>query len=96
MMDMTFIQTRIIKECDSIKNMLLAKNKSYGNAAAEPIHIFSKTSALKQIHIRIDDKLKRIKNGTEHSNDDTNFDLIGYLILERIVASYEKEEEEIV
>jgi len=61
--------------------MLQAKNASYGNSALDPICCFSKASALEKIKVRIDDKLSRIKRGSEYAGDDTVNDLIGYLIL---------------
>jgi|GEM_PF-2441684 len=78
---------KIIEQvCDEIKTMLIAKNRSYGNSAAEPVNIFSRTNPLEQIRIRIDDKLKRIRDGHEYGTDDTKLDLIWYLILERCVG----------
>ena len=64
-----------------ICDMLIAKNASYGNSALDPICCFSKASALEKIKVRIDDKLSRIKRGSEYAGDDTINDLIGYLIL---------------
>lgn len=67
-----------------IGEMLKEKNKSYGNAALEPIRIFSKADALEQLKVRIDDKLSRISKGNEFIGDDTIKDLIGYLVLYKI------------
>ncbi len=66
--------------------MLLDKNTRYGNSALEPLGIFSKLSATQGILVRLDDKLKRIKNmGHEETLDeDTLADLIGYLVLLRV------------
>jgi len=80
------IEQRITEECDSIKSILLLKNKCYGNSAAEPIRIFSKSDPLEQMRVRIDDKLSRIAKGTEYPGDDTILDLIGYLVLYRILS----------
>ncbi len=79
------MQEIIKDECDKIKELLLKKNKSYGNSAAEPIGIFSKSTPIEQINVRIDDKLKRLRDGSEFENEDTEQDLIGYLILKRCV-----------
>jgi len=72
---------RVRQITDDICQMLQAKNASYGNSALDPICCFSKASALEKIKVRIDDKLSRIKRGSEYAGDDTVNDLIGYLIL---------------
>lgn len=71
----------IENKCDEIKEFLLEKNKAYGNSALDPINIFSKNKAIEQIAVRIDDKLNRLKKGSEYPGDDTVKDLTGYLIL---------------
>ena len=76
-----------VKEiCNNIANMLIAKNKSYGDAALSPIRVFSKLDSTQQILVRIDDKLSRIAKGTGEitKQEDTILDLIGYLILLKI------------
>jgi hypothetical protein len=70
-----------------IGDLLIEKNKSYGNSAIDPIRIFSKADKVEQIKVRIDDKLNRIKQGTDAFNEDTEKDLIGYLILKRYVET---------
>lgn len=77
----------IEEECDNIKNMLLQKNKKYGNSALEPKRIFSKASKIEQIKVRIDDKLSRIANQNLEDDEDVVQDLIGYLILLRIAST---------
>jgi hypothetical protein len=79
----------IRKECDIIANFLCEKNKAYGNSVAEPCNIFSMASAKGQLAVRIDDKINRIRCGGEYPGDDTVLDLIGYLILYRIVCKGE-------
>ena len=70
-----------------IKDLLIAKNKKYGNSALEPLGVFSQLSAKDGLLIRIDDKLKRIKNGSlDHDDEDVINDLIGYLVLLKIHA----------
>ena len=66
-------------------NLLLTKNKAYGDTANDPPQIFSKLSAKEGILARIDDKLSRIKTvGLNDQTEDTLLDLIGYLILYRV------------
>jgi hypothetical protein len=77
-------QTIIAQECDSIKELLLSKNRKYGNSAIQPKRIFSKADAAEQIKVRIDDKLNRIQNSALDEDEDVVLDLIGYLILLRV------------
>lgn len=84
------MKKEIIKHCREIEEMLLEKNKSYGNSALEPIRIFSKATTMEQINVRIDDKLSRIAKGNNYDNEDTELDLIGYLILKRIRTNLTK------
>lgn len=75
----------IAKICDDIQALLLQKNRAYGNAALDPVRIFSKASTKEQILVRIDDKLNRIKQGHSSLDDeDVIQDLIGYLVLLRV------------
>ncbi len=74
-------QNLIIKKCDEIKELLLEKNRKYGNSALEPIRIFSKADSIEQIKVRIDDKLNRLLSGQMDEDEDVYLDLIGYLIL---------------
>ena len=72
---------------DEIRDMLVSKNEKYGNSALEPIGVFSKLSPKEGLLIRIDDKLKRIKNGSlDKDDEDVVNDLIGYLVLLKIHA----------
>lgn len=74
-----------------IEDMLISKNEKYGNSALEPIGVFSKLSSKEGLLIRIDDKLKRIKNGSlERDDEDVVNDLIGYLVLLKIHAKTNK------
>jgi hypothetical protein len=71
-----------------IKELLISKNKKYGNSALEPLGVFSQLSAKQGLLIRIDDKLKRIKNGSlDRDDEDVVNDLIGYLVLLKIHAN---------
>ena len=70
---------------EKIQTMLIDKNRKYGNSALEPLGVFSQLSAKEGLLIRIDDKLKRIKNGSlEKDDEDVVNDLIGYLVLLKI------------
>lgn len=64
----------------SLKDILIEKNKRYGNSALEPIRVFSKATNIEQLLVRCDDKLKRIANSNELRKNDVA-DLTNYLIL---------------
>lgn len=70
----------LTKTLEELGTMLLSKNASYGNAALEPLRIFSKADSVEQLKVRIDDKLSRLQRGAE-IGEDTVKDLTGYLIL---------------
>ena len=75
----------IASKCDELKNLLISKNLKYGDSALNPTRIFSSSSSIEQIKVRIDDKINRIKNnGVLCDDEDTVMDLAGYLILLRI------------
>jgi hypothetical protein len=74
-----------------IRELLITKNLKYGNSALEPLGVFSKLSAKEGLFVRIDDKLKRIKNGSlEKDDEDVINDLVGYLVLLKIQAQEER------
>jgi len=84
------VEISINKECDSVKKLLISKNRKYGNSALSPQRVFSKSSNIEQLLVRIDDKLSRIKtSGTNMPDEDTVQDLIGYLILLKIAQKEE-------
>jgi len=87
---------KIIKVADGIRNMLLKKNKAYGNSALSPVNIFSKQNAVQSLSARIDDKLARISNsGVTDETEDTLHDLCGYLILLIIALENDKEQRDV-
>ena len=81
--NMNEVQRTIVRVCGHLQELLLAKNKAYGNSALEPLRIFSKASADEQLKVRIDDKLSRIALGEETDKvpEQTVWDLAGYLVL---------------
>jgi len=73
---------QIVAATNKVKQLLLDKNDAYGDSALSPLNIFSSANAEHGIRIRIDDKLKRIKNaGLCDATEDTLLDLAGYVIL---------------
>ena len=88
-------QDSIAEACDSIKELLLEKNRKYGNSALNPCRVFSKADSVEQLKVRIDDKINRIKNEQNDEDEDVVKDLIGYLVLLIIARGNVHAEEEI-
>ena len=74
------VETRIRKICDQLSQMLIEKNRGYGNSVLEPVRIFSRATTVEQIYVRLDDKLSRICHG-KGIQEDTFWDMAGYLIM---------------
>lgn len=82
--------TRVEATLGAIGEMLVEKNKAYGNSALDPVRVFSTGSAAESLAQRIDDKLSRIARGTEFAGEDTVDDLIGYLVLYKMAREDEQ------
>ena len=75
----------IINECEELKNLLIKKNKDYGNSYDKTLNEYGRNIGL----IRIEDKLNRLKNllllkeeiRTGESIIDTLLDIGGYAVL---------------
>ena len=76
-------QKRIKEITKEVTELLLKKNKQYGDSALNPLGIFAKGSSEDLIRVRIDDKLNRLLQGDEsiERDEDVILDLIGYLVL---------------
>lgn len=80
-------EQQIRQVCNDLAEMLIQKNRAYGDSALCPKRIFSRCDAIEQINVRIDDKLSRManmKNGQDVMGEDVDWDLMGYLVLKRI------------
>ena len=91
-MTLTESEMKISGICDDIKELLINKNRKYGNSALKPCRVFSKASPVEQLLVRIDDKLNRIMQGAGllAEDEDVVNDLIGYLVLLKIGMNDEK------
>ena len=91
-MTMSDSEMKISGICDDIKELLIHKNRKYGNSALKPCRVFSKSSPVEQLLVRIDDKLNRIMKGAGllANDEDVVNDLIGYLVLLKIGMHEEK------
>lgn len=73
-------EAQITSILDSMGELLITKNKRYGDSALTPLGIFSKKNAEASICTRLDDKLSRIKNSNVIRKNDVS-DIMGYLVL---------------
>jgi len=86
----TFDETQKTFVCDlhivmtEIRDMLVAKNRKYGDAALNPSQTFGRSDPIELINVRMDDKLSRIRNRQNDDDEDPELDLIGYLLLKQI------------
>ena len=80
----------IENKCRELKELLLRKNDAYGDAALQPLGVFSSCNASEGIKVRLDDKLKRIANaGLVEDTEDTLIDIAGYIVLLMIAKDNE-------
>jgi len=87
----TDTQNKINEIMEAMQDLLLSKNRLYGNSALNPKHIFYKGDAVNSILIRLDDKLGRIMANTDEKpriNDVA--DIIGYCTLLLISMGVDK------
>lgn len=80
----------VISVTTEIAELLVEKNRKYGNSALAPSRIFSKASVVEQLKVRIDDKLTRLKNQQDDEDEDVVKDLLGYLVILRIAQNRAK------
>ena len=86
-------QVDIATTCDAIKDLLLEKNRKYGDSALSPVRVFSKSDPLEQIRVRLDDKLSRLRNQATDEDEDVILDLIGYLVLYKVAQMQQRRTE---
>ncbi len=87
---MSQTQSDIAYVCEKLKELLLEKNRKYGDSALNPVRIFSKANTLEQLKVRIDDKLSRLRNAQDDEDEDPTTDLIGYLILYKVALMQQR------
>ncbi len=74
---------KIISTCDAVKELLLSKNRKYGDSALSNGIAFN-ISPVVAIKARINDKLARLKNDNKDEDEDIISDLLGYFVLLKI------------
>ena len=78
----TDTQQKLIDVLDGMKNLLLYKNRKYGDSAINPKKIFYKGDSTNSILIRLDDKLGRVmSNPDDKPRVNDVADIIGYCTL---------------
>lgn len=77
----------VFEALESISKMLIEKNRKYGNSALNPVRIFSKSDAVEQLKVRIDDKISRMISSQADEDEDVVDDLIGYLVLLKLAKN---------
>lgn len=87
------VKAEILSVVKNVAEILVDKNRKYGNAALRPKRIFSRSNLLEQLNVRIDDKLSRIANEQADEDQDAELDLVGYLILKRVCKNLIEREE---
>ena len=79
------MQEKIEKKCNEVRDLLLKKNKSYGNSVFQRGLVFD-VDPIYAIKARINDKLNRLKNNdSTFSSENDLMDLTGYLILLQVI-----------
>ena len=84
-------EQEVRSECNALAELLIEKNKHYGDSALNPVRIVSKASPEEQILVRIDDKLSRLGRGAM-AGEDVWMDLLGYIVLLRITQKRKNKE----
>ena len=79
---MSDTQMKLIDVLDGMKDLLLYKNKKYGDSAINPKKIFYKGDSTNSILIRLDDKIGRVmSNPDDKPRVNDVADIIGYCTL---------------
>ncbi len=92
-------QEAIKETMEAITDLLLRKNRDYGSSFRKPGIVSGALDSKSKLLVRIDDKLERLANlltkGTDgdvpgESVSDTVSDLIGYLVLLKILLDEDR------
>ena len=84
----------IAKVCDEFKTFLTGKNTAYNGAFAQDVKYGGSTiAAMDTINVRITDKIRRLQSGNTYAGDNDEEDLLGYLILKKVLKTLQSAEE---
>ncbi len=80
---MTDTRAKIVEVMDEVKDLLVRKNEQYGDSVHSPIRLFSNSSVLEAVRVRLDDKYSRLARGNDNieSDEDIHLDCIGYHVM---------------
>jgi hypothetical protein len=78
------MQDKIRQKCNEVRDLLLEKNKSYGNSVFNKGILFE-VEPMYAIQARINDKLNRIKSKNTYLSENDLMDLTGYFILLQVL-----------
>lgn len=95
-MDTSQSQSDIATVCNQVRDLLLEKNRKYGDSALQPVRIFSKANPMEQIKVRLDDKLSRLRSAQSDEDEDVITDLIGYLVLLKVAQMQQRRVEDFI
>jgi hypothetical protein len=82
--DQNYFENQVRELLKDLGDLLIEKNRKYGDAALNPKRVFSRASPIEQIKVRLDDKISRLMNQQPDEDEDVEWDLMGYLVLLRI------------
>ena len=78
------MQEKIKQKCDEIRDLLLEKNRSYGNSVFDKGVLFE-VEPMYAIQARINDKINRMKSKSNYLSENDLMDLTGYFILLQVL-----------
>jgi hypothetical protein len=76
----------ISKVCDGVKTLLNMRQQHYGNTIGEPVRVCSSAGPRERVAVYVDQKLSRAAKGDQGTIEDSEADIIGFLVLKRALA----------
>jgi hypothetical protein len=78
-------KTLLDKALAEVRETLVSKNAGYGDSWCNAEQVFSKVSSRERLLVRLDEKIRRVRNLGSHDTEDTFKDILGYLTLVRML-----------
>lgn len=89
--DINTFENRVRRLTNNLADLLVQKNKKYGDSALNPVRVFSKATPIEQLKVRLDDKISRLKTQDITEDEDVVVDLLGYLVLLKLAMENQSE-----